>query len=273
MFFRFASLKLTWTYLGVSLVINGFLIGILAFLMLGGQDQQSSAPDDRGDRKSVLAAIPQLGPRHQLNYQEWVDLLDQEARAVAETQPENLNILAGDSISLWFPPDLLPVDRVWLNQGISGETSAGLLKRLNLFDNTKPDNIFVMIGINDLIRGIPPEDVLTNNREIVSYLKWAHPRSRIIVQSILPHSAEGATWEGRDRLLALPNRKIQDLNQQLALMAAEEGVYYLDLNSLFMDATGNLRLELTTDGLHLNHQGYWVWRSALIVFSQTASKP
>ncbi|MDJ0801036.1 MAG: G-D-S-L family lipolytic protein, partial [Calothrix sp. MO_167.B12] len=37
---------------------------------------------------------------------------------------------------------------------------------------------------------------------------------------------------------------------------------------LFTNEQGNMRLELTTDGLHLSSQGYLVWSSALQLYSQ-----
>jgi len=208
-----------------------------------------------------------LNPRHQLPYDRWVTLLAQEAQVAAIQKPPHLYVLAGDSISLWFPKEWLPLGMNWLNQGISGETAAGLRKRLNLLDEVRPEAIFVMIGINDLIRATDPQSILEEQRAIVRYLKAKHPQTQIVVQSILPHSGSGATWEGRDRLLAIPSDRIQRLNRDLQAMAQAEGVAYLDLWPLFSDREGLLRLELTTDGLHLNDQGYIVWGAALQLFS------
>jgi lysophospholipase L1-like esterase len=215
---------------------------------------------------------PELGHRVQLSYQQWLALLQQEAAVVANQKPEHLTILIGDSLSLWFPNDLLPLDRTWLNQGISGETSAGLLNRLGLLDKTQPQAIFVMIGINDLIRGANDEIILANQRLIIRYLRRVHPKAKIIVQSILPHSTEQVTWEGGDRLRSISNRHIRTLNQKLMAIAERESVIYLDLYPLFADAEGNLKRDLSTDGLHLSRQGYLVWRNALIVFNQVVLK-
>ena len=216
-------------------------------------------------------ATPELGRRHQLNYQQWLEILKQEAIIAAEKRLQRLSILAGDSLSLWFPVELLPEDRNWLNQGISGETSRGLLQRLSLFDQTQPETIFVMIGINDLIRGVSDDVILDNQRQILSYLRKTHPKTKIFIQSILPHGGEDATWEGREKLLAIPNSRIQNLNQQLQSIAAKQGVQYIDLYPLFINQKGNIRQEFTTDGLHLSPAGYVVWRTALQVYQQGMS--
>ena len=216
---------------------------------------------------------PDLGPTHRLTYEQWVELLAKEAEVAAVQQPERLTVLLGDSISLWFPNDLLSTNRTWLNQGISGENSTGLLRRLNLLDQTSPDTIFLMIGINDLLRGDSDETILSNHRQIISYLQTIHPSTQIVVQSILPHSAEAATWEGRDRLLTIPNQRIVDLNQELEAIAAESGVDFLNLYPLFTDDRGNLPMSLSTDGLHLNRQGYTVWRAGLQLYFQEIASP
>jgi lysophospholipase L1-like esterase len=216
---------------------------------------------------------PELGSRHQLSYPQWLDMLKQEAKITADKNPQRLTILAGDSLSLWFPPELLPEDRNWLNQGISGEVSNGLLQRLDFFDRTQPDMILVMVGINDLIRGLEDQEILTNYRQIISYLRRKHPQAEIVIQSILPHGAEGTTWEGKEKLLAIPNSRIRTLNQELNNIATKKGARYLNLHPLFTDQQGNLRSNFTTDGLHLSPPGYLVWRTALQMYTNQQLTP
>ena len=236
-------------------------------LFAGFKAKASAMPPDLSTHNAVSPS--HLGTRYQLNYEDWLRLLAQEAKVAAEKSPKHLAVLAGDSLSLWFPGDLLPSDHIWLNQGISGETSGGLLKRLNLFDPTQPEVIFVMIGINDLIRGLPDETLLANQREIIRYLRQTHPNSQIVVQSILPHAGAAASWQGRDRLQDIPNDRIRALNRELAEIASSEQVNFLDLHPLFTNSQGDLHPNLSTDGLHLSEDGYLVWRSALLLYSQT----
>lgn len=253
---------------------------MLAVILLIWQQQKLAAffgvitsPESISLNNSRQIATLDLGRRHQLTYQEWVEILKQEAKVAADQRPPHLTILAGDSLSLWFPAELLPEGKNWLNQGISGETSNGLLKRLKIFDRTQPEVIFVMIGINDLIRGTSDEVILDNQRQIINYLRKTHPTAQIVVQSILPHAAEEATWKGRDKLLAVANNRIHELNEQLQSISTKKGVKYLDLYPLFTNKQGNLRREFTTDGLHLSPEGYMVWRSALQIYSEIELKP
>ncbi len=186
-------------------------------------------------------------------HQQWLRILEQEAKAVGKGQGSNrLAILLGDSLSMWFPSERLPGGKIWLNQGISGENSGQILNRLSAFSTTKPDTIYALAGINDLRQGATDAVILDNLHQIVRRLRLNHPQSQVIVQSILP-----------TRLTAIPNERIRNLNEQIALIAQQEGAGYLNLHALFADNQGQLREDLTTDGLHLTQRGYEVWQDAL----------
>ncbi len=189
----------------------------------------------------------------QPSYQEWKELLKREAQALSRGQGSNrLGILVGDSLSMWFPSELLPGGKFWLNQGISGENSGQVLKRLGTFAATRPDTIYVLAGINDLRQGATDDTILSNIRSISRRLKQSHPDAEIVVQSILP-----------TRNQAISNSRIRNLNQSIISIAQQEGVSYLNLYPLFLDQGGQMKPELTTDGLHLNRQGYEVWQGAM----------
>jgi lysophospholipase L1-like esterase len=189
----------------------------------------------------------------QPTYEQWRELLALEARAAGRNRGgETLTVMVGDSLSQWFPSDRLPDQQVWLNQGISGDTTSGILNRLNALDSTQPDTIYLMAGVNDLKRGLNEQQVLRNINQIVSRLKRQHPTAQIIVQSILPTRSE-----------QIPNQRIVKLNPLIQQLAQRHGVNYLDLAQQFRDDDGGLRADLTTDGIHLSPQGYQVWQSAL----------
>ncbi|HSM80503.1 MAG TPA: GDSL-type esterase/lipase family protein [Nodosilinea sp.] len=252
----------------LSLVMNALLF-ITAMVMVrqlsrAGDTMLPQANAFASDRQSAVAPFdPELGPRHSLDYEQWVALLAAEAEAMVAIEAPRQNILLGDSLTLWFPANMLPGRKTWLNQAISGESSGGLRDRTYLLDETSPEAVFIMVGINDLIWGGAEADLVANVRTMVNDLRRAHPQARVVVQSILPHGGEAATWEGRDRLIAIAPERIQAVNDQLKQVAAETGADYLNLYPLFADGGGYLRSDLTTDGLHLNHDGYMVWRTAL----------
>ena len=273
-------------------LISGFAVFACGWWyreQLFGSAQVSASTIPAPETVASPVAEPEFGVRQQLTYADWVRVLAQEAAAIARKHPAELNVLAGDSLSLWFPPGLLPERATWLNQGISGETSYGLLKRLRGFEQTQPQIIFVMIGINDLIQGVGDETLLANQREILTALKTAHPQARIVLQSILPHGGDRARqrylasvagspilpvqpkWV--DRLPKISHQHLQRLNAQLAAIAQQEQVEFLNLYDLFLDENNLIRAELTTDGLHLSAEGYAVWRSQLEQVMATSPPP
>ena len=187
-------------------------------------------------------------------YQQWQALLTQEAQAIAKGQGNNsLTVVVGDSLSQWLPTDMLPQDRFWLNQGISGDTTQGVLNRLGAFADTRPDVIHVMAGVNDLKNGASDAQVLANLERIMQQLRQQHPDARIVVHSILP-----------TRLASIPSDRIRALNERIERSALQQRVVYLDLHPSFIDEVGQLRYELTTDGLHLSRLGYQVWQIAMV---------
>ena len=265
-----------WVYLSV---VTNVVLGItLGLWFLGDRyftdsllKPYLSYASEADEDAAMAVQTPNLPEnRSELTYDDWVALLGKEATAIARKQPEQLMVLAGDSISLWFPPDLLPTDRTWLNQAISGDTATGLLKRLKVFEDTKPQAVFVMIGINDLLKGKSDQEILADYEQIITTLKKQHPKTKIVVQSVLPRAKEKVTGANAQQVLDLSNERIYQFNRRLAAMADQANVSFLDLRALFADQEGFLRPELTTDGLHLSPQGYLVWRSAIQTFNQLA---
>lgn len=251
--------------------MNGVLF--VALLVVWQDKPGNSEPTVLPQANAAFATKPNTGPppennQQRLTYEQWVEVLGQEIETMAAKNPDHLTILLGDSLSLWFPAELLPGRRVWMNQGISGEKTHTLLSRLHSLDVAEVDTLFLMIGINDLIWGQSDQQLLTNYREIMDYLATYHPNTQVVVQSILPHGAETSTWESRHLLLELPNQRIQTMNQSLQDIAKDYDAHYLELYPIFATGDGKLRSDLTTDGLHLNRQGYLVWRAAIALYSQ-----
>src|SRR5215207_538395 len=99
------------------------------------------------------------------------------------TKPAPLNIrdlrgsadivMLGDSLTEWGNwHQLVPEYRI-INRGISGDTSSGVLDRLQEVIDRRPKIVFVMVGTNDIGLQVPPNVLLSNLREIVARLQKA----------------------------------------------------------------------------------------------------
>src|SRR5262249_47771375 len=61
-----------------------------------------------------------------------------------------------------------------VNAGVSGDTSADGLSRLDWALADHPDAMILELGSNDMLRGLPPEQTEGNLRAILAKLKAAH---------------------------------------------------------------------------------------------------
>ncbi len=60
------------------------------------------------------------------------------------------------------------IDAVITNAGVSGDTSAGGLARLDWSLADHPDAAILELGSNDMLRGIPPSETEKNLRAILA---------------------------------------------------------------------------------------------------------
>lgn len=145
------------------------------------------------------------------------------------------------------------------NRGISGDITLGVLNRLETITKGQPAMVFLMIGTNDMDWGFSNDTIAMNVREIVQRIKAESPRTKIIVQSILPTNDCYGLFTGH-------TKRWQDvalINDMLKTMTEEEDVTYLDLYSLMANEEGKMSTEYSNDGLHLNGEGYKVWKAAV----------
>jgi len=150
--------------------------------------------------------------------------------------------------------ELLPGVKV-MNRGIGGDNTFGVLARLDGIVKAVPRKLFLLIGINDLSRGLPREVILENYDHIVAYIRTHSPKTKIYIQSVLP------LYEPFTTAAYLKNKKdsILQLNVGIRKIAEKYGLPYINLHEIFADANGDLVKELTADGIHLKPAAYGIW--------------
>lgn len=132
------------------------------------------------------------------------------------------------------------------NRGISGDTTAGILRRLPA---SLPDNgvlCIIQAGVNDLSNGYSVDFVINQYRDILNYL-LVQKHSRVIVTSII------LVGENHPSLLA----PINECNRKLQSLASSAGADWVDFNPSLC-ADGFLPAQYSNDGVHLNGGGYEV---------------
>lgn len=176
-------------------------------------------------------------------------------------------VFLGDSLtqeaewSEWFPQFNIK------NRGISGDTTSGLIDRLTPILVAKPQKLFLMIGINDLLNEHRSSAAVAQSyQHILSRFQNQTPATQVVVQSVLPINANLC---GKDLCGKQLRAEIEALNQVLQTIATQHGYTFLNLFPLFLDSHNQLSAEYTLDGIHLNGKGYRLWAQQLQIYLES----
>lgn len=179
-------------------------------------------------------------------------------------------VLVGNSITDGGEWNELFHDLHVKNRGISGDITAGVLHRWAPIVAAKPRAIFLMIGTNDLARGIGTDSVVKNILLAADYLQQESPATRLYIQSILPVTDYYKKFGGHTSKAT----QIKETNTRLKEAAQQHRYTFVDLHTEFIEASGKLQQQLTNDGLHLTGDGYLLWKHLIYPYVyQYESKP
>lgn len=118
----------------------------------------------------------------------------------------------------------------------------------------KPKRIYIMLGSNG-IHFQTKAKLISGYSEFIDKVKRQHPSATIYIQSILPVTAKKQASNS-----AFANSKINTYNAAILELAAQKGVYYVNVAEALKDSKGNLSTSFDGgDGMHLNKKGYIVW--------------
>lgn len=154
-------------------------------------------------------------------------------------------VMLGDSITYRGDWKKLLENEHLVNLGIDGDTTSGILNRVNVVVELEPKFVFLMAGINDLCMSIPIEDVFCNYKKILEILK--EKNINLIVQGTLITQ------------MSAVNKKVESFNKLLQGYCEKKEIKFIDLNRFFSNEDNLLREDLTIDGLHLGQKAYKVW--------------
>lgn len=82
-----------------------------------------------------------------------------------------------------------------LNAGVSGDTTAGGLRRIDWLLKQRPDIFFIALGANDSLRGQDPEEAKKNLSAIIDRTLEKYPQTRIILAGIKAPPSMGSDYE------------------------------------------------------------------------------
>ena len=116
------------------------------------------------------------------------------------------------------------------NRGISGDTTFGILERLDEITEGQPAKIFLLIGINDISRNFPNLTILTNYESIIKRIKKESPNTQLYLETILPVNSSFEVYKNhynKDNHILEINEGIKTLAKKydLVLKKAKPHIY------------------------------------------------
>jgi len=137
-----------------------------------------------------------------------------------------------------------------INAGLSGETSAGGLSRID-WVLRQPIDVFVLeLGANDGLRGLPIEQTKKNLQAIIDKVKSKYPKVKIVMTGMMvpPNMGKSYSDEFQKIYPAMAQKNKASLSPFLL-----EGV------------AGNEKLN-QADGIHPNAEGHRIVANNLVTF-------
>lgn len=159
-------------------------------------------------------------------------------------------VMVGDSITDQAEWNELLQQGGIANRGIGGDTTEGVLLRMDSIYSTGAKKTFMMMGINDITHSKDVDLVFDNYTKALRLLS---------VKGMNPH-IQSTLLAGKS--MEKYNVEVLRLNEKLMSYAKENNIPYINLNAL-LSIDGALADEYTTDGVHLNGKAYAVWGEAI----------
>jgi lysophospholipase L1-like esterase len=169
------------------------------------------------------------------------------------TSPPKAVFLGNSITDMWWGADsAFFKSNNYLGRGIGGQTTAEMLVRFRAdVINHKPKAVVILAGTNDIAQNIGYISLENIFGNIVSMAELAGANNILpILCSILP------VYDYRWRPGLEPAGKIIQLNTWIKEYAENNGFVYVDYHSALKDERDGLPETYSTDGVHVNIDGY-----------------
>lgn len=176
-------------------------------------------------------------------------------------------VFIGDSITDLYVLDdhYADLELACYNRGIGGDTTSGVLKRLqeSVFD-LEPSAVVLMIGTNDVNGNLPENEILDRYSQIVKAITTTLPNTKLYCVSVIPQNKQ--LEEYSQIKVDHTTEVILRLNPQICQIALSSGAVYIDLFAHLSDSDNYLLTQYSDDGIHLNEKGLAVWTEQMRPF-------
>jgi len=203
------------------------------------------------------AGLPGAGPIRRYDWFQSLWMAKRSQWLTEQKEKQGALVFLGDSIMQGWGDDMHGVfgDVLIANRGISGDTTRGMLLRLEQ-DVLKlnPAGIVMLMGTNDLEEGAEPKTIADNLALIVQLIHSHDAKTPIVLCLVFPSS------ESKKR----PVDKIKEINRLFqSSVKGNNLITVVDTWTLFANEKGDATIEEFPDLLHPNGLGYKKWENAL----------
>ena len=148
-----------------------------------------------------------------------------------------------------------------LNLGFGWDRTQNVLWRIDHgeLDGVHPRVVILHIGTNNTsgtnhARQNTPMEIAAGVREILVRLRSKVPEAKIVLMAVFP----------REQKPDHPRRmQIGEINKQLAELAGQSKVTFLDISSKLLQPDGTISREIMSDFCHPTDKGYQIWADAI----------
>jgi lysophospholipase L1-like esterase len=141
--------------------------------------------------------------------------------------------------------------------GVSGERTEDVLWRImnGELDGIDPKVVILMIGTNNLgqCRDEKSEWTAAGIEKIVETIHQKLPHTKVLLLGVFPRGAKNDPFRA----------KIAEMNKTISKLDDGKSTRFLDIGNAFLDANGNIPIDVMPDGLHPNAHGYDLWYAAM----------
>jgi lysophospholipase L1-like esterase len=171
--------------------------------------------------------------------------------------PVDANLFVGSSsVRRWSTANAFPGKPI-INRGFGGSELSDVIHFYEqVIRPYAPRRIFLYAGDNDIGRGKSAEQVFADYLELAGLVQADFSDTRLVFISIKPSTQRWARWP----VMVEANRLVREH------AAKHPGLEYADLATPLLDDDGQPKDVFVEDGLHLNEEGYRLWREALAPF-------
>ena len=171
---------------------------------------------------------------------------------------ENI-VFVGDSITYMYDLNKYYDGYNVVNNGIDGEFTWGVLDDLkDRIYKYNPSKVVLLIGTNDIYKNKSVDEISDNVDKIIKGIKTNRTYAEIYLVSLLPVNRTSDDIINLNMVKNRTNEMIMEINNKYQEIAKKYNITYIDLYSKLIDDDGNLKLDYTKEGLHLNDNGYKV---------------